>query len=282
MKNIQSRPPVERKVNSFLVSISAVILGIIAGCILLLCIGKNPMLAITKIGFGALSSTRRIGNMIAISTQLMLVGLSVGFAYKTGLFNIGGSGQILMGGITASIMAYYLTGLPRPVYLVLVILASMLAGAIWGSISGFLKAKFNVHEVVSSIMLNWTAYWIVYELIPRLIVDPMIAVKSKAVLPEMSLRTPWLSHLFGNSYINYGIILAIAATLIIKFILDKTTLGFGLKAVGANRFCAEYAGINVNRNIVISMAIAGAPFRLGRSHALLRIFQYHAEGCHAE
>ncbi len=247
----------ERKASPLLISLSAVFLGIAAGALLILLIGKNPITGFREILFGALSNTRRIGNTVAQSTQLILVGLSVAFAFKTGLFNIGGSGQMLVGGLTASIMAHNLGMLPRPAYLVLVITAAFLSGALWGAISGFLKARFNVHEVVSTIMLNWIAYWIVYDFVPRFIIDPAIAVKSKPIPMAQSLRAEWLQKLTRFSTLNYGIFIAITAVFIVWFILSRTTLGFSLKAVGSNRYAAEYAGIKVNRSLVISMAIAG-------------------------
>ena len=249
----------ERMASPLLVSLSAVVLGIAAGCVFILLIGKNPFSGFEKILFGALSNTRRIGNTIGMSTQLILIGLSVAFAFKTGLFNIGASGQMLIGGITGSILAFYIPmSVPRPLYLLIIIIASMLTGAFWGFISGFLKAKFNVHEVVSTIMLNWIAYWIVYDFIPRFIIDPTISVKSKPIETMHTLRAEWLSKLTGSFSINYGIFIAIIMCIVIWFILEKTTLGFSLKAVGSNKFCAEYAGIKVERSIMISMAIAGA------------------------
>ena len=253
------RPLEARKASPLVVSLSAVFLGIVAGCVFILCIGKNPFAGFERILFGALSNVRRIGNTLGMSTQLILIGLSVAFAFKTGLFNIGASGQMLMGGITGSILAYYLPlDMPRVIYLPIIIVASMAAGAVWGFLSGFLKAKFNVHEVVSTIMLNWTAYWIVYDFIPRFIIDPTISVKSKPIDTVHTLRADWLTDLTQFSTLNYGFIIAIIMCVVVWFILQKTTLGFNLKAVGSNRFCAEYAGIKVNRSIMISMAIAGA------------------------
>lgn len=254
-----NKPLEARKASPLLVSLSAVFLGIVAGAVLIALIGKNPIAGFDRIIFGALSNVRRIGNTLGMSTQLILIGLSVAFAFKTGLFNIGASGQMLMGGITGSILAYYLPlSMPRPLYLIVIILAAGLVGALWGFISGFLKAKFNVHEVVSTIMLNWTAYWLVYDWIQRFIVDPTIVVKSKPIEEAHTLRASWLTDLTGFSTLNYGFFIAIIACVIIWFILDKTTVGFRLKAVGSNRFCAEYAGIKVNRSIMISMAVAGA------------------------
>lgn len=257
-KNI-NKPLEARKASPFLISLSAVFLGLVAGCLLILLIGKDPIRGLKQIVYGALSSKRRFFNTLAMSTQLILIGLSVAFAFKTGLFNIGGSGQMLMGGITGSILAAYIPmSFPRPIYLIIIILSALAIGALWGVISGFLKAKFNVHEVVSSIMLNWIAYWIVYDFIPRFIIDPSIVVKSAPIATEHTLRADWITKLAGTPFFNYGFLLAIIATLIIWFILEKTTIGFNLKAVGSNKACAEYAGIKVNRSIMVSMAIAGA------------------------
>ena len=255
-----NKPLEARKASPLLVSVSAVILGMLAGCILILVIGKNPITGYSKLFMGALSNKRKIGATIGLSTQLIFAGLSFSFAYKTGLFNIGGSGQMLVCGITCSLLAHMLpAGIPRPIYLVIIILAAILAGGLWGFISGFLKAKFNVHEVVSCIMLNWIAYWICYDFIPRFIIDPSIAVKSAPIANERTLRSGIFTALFGKTTTaNLGFLLAIAAVVLIWFILNKTTLGFNLKAVGANRYCAEYAGIKVTKSIIISMAISGA------------------------
>ncbi len=248
-----------RKASPLLVSLSAVFLGLTAGAVLIVLIGKNPVRGYDRILFGALSNIRRIGNTLGMSTQLILIGLSVAFAFKTGLFNIGASGQMLMGGITGSILAYYIpASMPRPLYLITIVLAASLAGGFWGFISGFLKARFNVHEVVSTIMLNWIAYWLVYDWIQRFIVDPAIVVKSKPIENSHTLRADWITSITKHSTLNYGFLIAIAACILVWFILEKTTLGFRLKAVGSNRYAAEYAGIRVNRSIMISMAAAGA------------------------
>ena len=244
------------KSNAFLIAISAVVLGLLAGGLLMLSIGSNPFEGFYYLFRGGLMSTERIGNTIATSITLMLVGLSVAFAFKTGLFNIGASGQMLIGGLAATLVAHNIF-LPRPIYLVVIILASLLAGAFWGIIPGFLKAKFNVHEVVATIMMNWIAYWSVFYFVPAYLKGPSLETESASIDISQSLRSPFLTDLFGGGYINLGIVIAIIAVIVIKFVLDKTTIGFELKAVGSNRYCAEYAGIKVNRNVIISMMIAG-------------------------
>ena len=248
-----------KKVPSFLVSISTVFLGVLAGSILILMIGKNPIKGFERLLFGAFSNVRRVGNTLSMSTQLILMGLSFSFAYKTGLFNIGGSGQMLMGGIVSTILGHYLpSSMPKPLYVVIVVMAALATGALWGLITGFLKAKFNVHEVVSSIMLNWIAFWLCYDFIPRFVKDQAIAVKSKPLPLSRTLGTEWLRNVTGMSTLNFGFLFAIIACIVVWFILEKTTLGFNLKAVGANKYCAEYAGIKIHKSIMISMAIAGS------------------------
>ena len=221
MKSKLVNKPLEaRKASPLLVSLSAVFLGIVAGALLIALIGKNPVTGFDRIIFGALSNVRRVGNTLGMATQLILIGLSVAFAFKTGLCNIGASGQMLMGGITGSILAYYIPlSMPRPLYLLIIIIASALVGALWGFISGFLKAKFNVHEVVSTIMLNWIAYWMVYDFIPRFIIDPTISVKSKPIPLEHTLRAEWLRNITGFSTLNYGFFIAIAMAVVVWFIL---------------------------------------------------------------
>lgn len=242
--------------NAFLIAVSAVVLGLVAGGFLMVAIGSNPFEGFYYLFRGGLMNMERIGNTISTAITLMLVGLSVAFAFKTGLFNIGASGQMLVGGLCATIVAHYVF-LPRPLYLAVLIASAFVGGALWGVIPGLLKAKFNVHEVVATIMMNWIAYWSVYYIVPAYLKGPSLETESKSIALGQTLRAPWLTDLFGGGYINLGIFVAIVAVFIIKFVLDKTTLGFELKAVGSNRFCAEYAGIRVNRNVIISMMIAG-------------------------
>ena len=243
--------------NQGIKSIMAIILGIIAGALLMLIMGFNPVDGYIYLFKGGLMNLERIGNTIATATPLMLTGLSVAFAFKTGLFNIGTPGQMLFGGFS-SIAVGLTLDLPKVILVPIVILAGVIGGALWGIVPGLLKAKFNVHEVVSSIMMNWTAYWIVYYMVPKYFKGEFLETESRMLSDSATLRVEWLTNIFKGSYINLGIFLALIAVLIIWFILNKTVLGYELKAVGFNRFGAEYAGMPVNRNIIISMMIAGA------------------------
>jgi len=245
-----------------IVSLISIILGLVAGGILMLFIGSNPIEGYSYLIQGALKNLERIGNTLATATPLVFTGLSVAFAFRTGLFNIGASGQMLVGGLAATAVALTFD-LSRPVLLMAMVLVGLIAGGLWAFIPGLLKAKFNVHEVVSTIMMNWIAYWTIYYIVPGYFKGEFLETESKKLAESDTLRTPFLTEMFDGSYINLGLFLAVIAVIIIAFIIDKTTLGFELKAVGFNRFAAEYAGMKVNRNIILSMLISGGLAGIG-------------------
>ncbi|WP_040950788.1 ABC transporter permease [Gorillibacterium massiliense] len=245
-----------------IVSLIAAFLGLIAGAVLMIVTGHDPYEGYSYLFQGGLKNLERIGNTLATATPLIFTGLSVAFAFRTGLFNIGVPGQMLFGGFLATAAALS-WDLPRGLMIPVLILVAIIGGAIWAFIPGLLKAKFNVHEVVSSIMMNWIAFWLVYYLVPKYFRGTGSETESKAIPNAASLKASFLTDWFHGSYVNLGLILAIVATIVIAFIINKTTLGYELKAVGFNRHAAEYAGIAVNRSIVMSMLIAGALAGLG-------------------
>ncbi len=244
------------------VSLLAVVLGLLGGAVLMLVTGNNPFEGYAYLFQGGLMSIERIGNTLATATPLILTGLSVAFAFKTGLFNIGAAGQMLFGGFCATAVGLTLQ-LPKPALLTVMLIAAILGGALWALIPGILKARFNVHEVVSTIMMNWIAYWTVYYAVPAYFKGEFLETESRSIPEAASLRVGWLSSIFGGSYINLGLFIAIIAVAVIAFILNRTVMGYELKAVGFNRHGAEYAGISVNRSIILSMMIAGGLAGLG-------------------
>lgn len=239
-----------------LISLIATLLGLIAGALLMFAAGHNALEGFMYLIQGGTKSLERIGNTIATATPLILSGLSLVFAFRTGLFNIGTPGQMLFGGLCATIVAHTVN-LPRPILLVVLIIIAFIGGAVWAAIPGLLKAVFNVHEVVSCIMMNWIGYWIIYYVVRDYFPNGSKATESLPLVDELTLRSSWLSNLFSGSYINLGILVAIIAVIIIAFILNKTTFGYELKAVGYNKHAAAYAGISVNKSVVYSMMIAG-------------------------
>jgi ABC-type uncharacterized transport system permease subunit len=239
-----------------IISLLAVVLGLLAGAILMFLIGSNPVEGYTYLFQGGLKNMERIGNTLATAAPLVFTGLSVAFAFRTGLFNIGAAGQMLIGGFFATAIGLSFD-LSRPVLLSFMVIGGFVGGALWAYVPGLLKAKFNVHEVVSTIMMNWIAYWTVYYVVPAYFKGEFLETESAKLPDYATLKVPFLSELFAGSYINMGIFFGIVAVIVIAFIIDRTTLGFELKAVGFNRHSAEYAGMSVNRSIILSMVISG-------------------------
>ena len=241
----------------FVTALVAVVLGLLAGAVLMALIGRNPISGYVYLFRGGIMSIERVGNTLATATPLILTGLSVAFAFRTGLFNIGAAGQMLIGGLCATAVGLTLV-LPKPLLLTVMVAAAILGGAVWGLVPGLLKAKFNVHEVVATIMMNWISYWTVYYVVPAYFKGAYLETESRKIPDAASLKVEWLTDLFNGSYINLGLFLAVISVIVIAFIIDRTTFGYELKAVGFNRHAAEYAGIKADRSIIMSMMIAGA------------------------
>ncbi|PFH89374.1 ABC transporter permease [Bacillus sp. AFS088145] len=238
-----------------IISLIAILLGLLAGALLILVTGNDPVEGFTYLFQGGLKDPERIGNTFATATPLILTGLSVAFAFRTGLFNIGAAGQMLFAGFCASAVGLTVD-LPTLILVPIMVIVAFIAGAVWAFIPGLLKAKFNVHEVVSTIMMNWISYWTVYYLVPQYF-KGSTETESKMLADAATLKMPFLSNLFGGSYINFGLFIAVIMVIVISFIINRTVLGYELKAVGYNRSAAEYAGISVNRNVILSMMISG-------------------------
>ena len=241
-----------RAVN-ILVPVISIIIGLFVGAIVMLVSGYDPVEGYIALWNGIFGDVYSIGNTIRQITPYILSGLAVAFAFRTGLFNIGVEGQLLMGRLAAAWVGYAVD-LPRIIHLPLALLAAAAAGAFWAFIVGYLKARFNVHEVISSIMLNYTALFVMNAVI-KSITDG--GYKTETVSESATLRWQWLREFTDNSSMHLGIIVALLMVIVMWFILERTTRGYELKAVGFNKNAAEYAGMSVNKNIILAMTISG-------------------------
>ena len=228
---------------------------------------SNPSQALggfSMILTGALAhGMKGLGQIFYYATPIMLTGLSVGFAFKTGLFNIGASGQFIIGAFASVYVGITMTAL-GPVHWLVGVIASIIAGGLWALIPGILKAYANVNEVISCIMMNYIGMYAVNSLVKE---NPVLfdqaknqsySVAQSAVLPKLGL-----DKIFVGSSVNSGILIAILAVIIMHIILNKTVFGFELKAVGLNHNASKYAGVNEKMNIILAMVIAGALSGLG-------------------
>ena len=256
-------------------SVLAIIAGLVAGFVILLI--SNPSQSLS--GFftiltGGFSDMFNLGQVLYYATPIILTGLSVGFAGKTGLFNIGASGQFTSGMYASILVAIKLSALAVPGALVCLaaLIAGVLAGAIWGLIPGMLKALRNVHEVIACIMMNYIGMYLVNYLIKETGIYDQLKNMTMRVPSSASLPTLGLEKLFSvttdqggirPSSVGSGILIAIVVCVLLYVVLEKTKFGYELKSCGFNREAARYAGINENRGIMLSMVIAGALAGLG-------------------
>lgn len=238
-----------------LIPLLAVILGILVGSIVMLVSGYNPIEGYSALLYGAFGDSYYIGETIRQVTPYILAGLAVAFAFRTGLFNIGVEGQLLVGWL-AAVWVGVSFELPKVIHLPLAILAAALAGALWAYIPGLLKARFKVHEVIVTIMMNYIALHVTNAIIRSVLSDK--GFKSEKVHESASLRSDFLQSITDYSTLHYGIIIALIGAVVMWFLLEKTTKGYELRAVGFNQHASHYAGMNVNQNIVLAMVISGA------------------------
>ena len=267
-------------------SVLSILIGLAVGSIVILIVGlTSPNLSLSsawdgiRIVFGGLFSTGRdasgtlmwgfnptnIGNMLFRAAPLIMTGLSVGMAYKTGLFNIGAPGQYLIGTLVSLSIALGLPSETMSTTLIwlLAFLGGTLAGAIWGAIPGLFKALLNINEVLACIMTNWIAANVVTWLfdisnLKNMVENTKSGYIYKTTFNNVATSKFGLDKLFPGSQVNGGIVIAILLAILVYIVITKTTFGYELRACGANRHAARYAGIHDKRNIVLSMAIAGA------------------------
>lgn len=264
------------------VSVVVVLLGFLFGTIIILCVGRNPG-NMYKSFFQSLTglytdkrgnlvwNIRYVGEWLAVSMPYILCGLCMAFAARAGLFNIGGEGQYVVGMTAAQVVAIYFFQIPGLHWFVAIV-AAILAGAVWGGIVGFLKAKYEVSEVVATIMLNYVALYL-----SRIIcmAIPGSSTYKTPNYPETALlRWSFLEKLTRGSTLNIGLFFVILAVFVYWLLMEKTKLGFSLRATGFNKDAARYAGIPVVSSIVISMAISGAFAGLAGGTVALGSFKY--------
>ncbi len=293
MKNSLLKVYQKEAVQKVLASLLSILIGLTVGAVVVAIVGiskKNIGFAgmwdgVRLIFFGIFAKGRNAagqlawgfnprawGDMLFRATPVIMTGLSVAIAFKTGLFNIGAPGQYLMGTLATLVIALGIPSSAVPAWLiwVLAFCGGMLAGAIWGAIPGMLKAFLNINEVLACIMTNWLAANLVTWMFDisnfkNVAEGTKTGYIYKTTFNGVATSKMGLDKIFPESQINGGILIAALFAVIVYIIMSKTTLGYQLKACGSNRHAARYAGINDKRNIVLSMAIAGALSAAGAS-----------------
>lgn len=255
------------------IPVTAVFLALVAGAIILIANGNNPIEAYLALLRGSFGNDIALQRTLEKATPLVFSGLSVAFAFKAGLFNIGAQGQLLFGAITAAFIGFAVTGLPAVVHIPLALLAGAAAGGLYGIIPGVLKAYTGAHEVIVTIMLNYVAInltdWLSdgpwKDNVGGNIVARTPQIEPTAVIPALGL-------------IPVGFIISILIAVVIWWLLWRTTVGFEIRAVGLNPNAARYAGIKVARVVILTMVIAGLLAGIGGSVETLGVVGRYQPG----
>lgn len=254
-----------------LVPVAAAILAFLVGGLVVVATGHNPFVAYRAIFNGTglnwffpwvqgderFSASLDLQQTLIITAPLMLTALAVAFAFRCGMFNIGGQGQYFVGLLTALYIGHAFAGMPRPLHILVASLGAIVASAVWGGIAGLLKATVGAHEVISTIMLNWIALWVgkyLVELGGFMQGSERDVPRSYDIADSAKIWPIWGS----LQPLHAGIFISLFALLVYHLILNRTTLGYEVRAVGFNPEAARYGGISVSKNYVLAMGISGA------------------------
>jgi len=252
----------------------AVIFALLVGAIVIMLIGEDPVFVYKTLFSNAIGNRDGWGNVLFRATPLIFTGLTVAFAFRCGLFNIGGEGQMYIGTFLATWVGFTFTNLPSFILIPLCILAAAAGGALWAAVPGILKAKTGVHEVIVTIMMNWIAASLTFFLVLKFKAPPteaMVAAGVKQMIPHTreiaeAARLPRLYNIFkflnidfpSYNQVNISFFIAVGVAVLAYYILWKTNLGYEIRAVGYSPLAAEYGGISVAKNIILAMMISGA------------------------
>jgi ABC-type uncharacterized transport system permease subunit len=232
----------------------AVGVALLLGAGLIWASGASVLEAYGGLFAGMCGSWQALSETGVAATPYILTGLAVALGFRGGVFNIGAEGQLYMGALGAVVVGYTVGGLPIWIHLPLALAVGALGGALWGAVPGILKARLGAHEVINTIMMNYIAMKLVDYLVKHMLRDPTASMDRTPAI----LATAALPHLFGAELrLHAGLLIALAAVVLTAWLLDKTTLGFEIRTVGVNPSAARYAGMQVARTLVCTMALSG-------------------------
>ncbi|MDR2137038.1 MAG: ABC transporter permease [Synergistaceae bacterium] len=240
------------------VVLAALLTALLAGAILFAVAGGNPITAYKVMFTEPLGSIFGVTETLVRAAPLMLVGVGVAVSFRSGILNIGGEGQILMGAVSGAFVGLSLPGLPKFLLIPLIFAAAFAGGALWGGIAGWLRAYLGVNEILSTVMLNYIATQVYTYLLRAPLIDPQELAYGTGIPQTAQLaRNAWLERLIPGMRLHTGLIYAVLIAVLIYLLLWKTTLGYRMRACGAEPLAARYAGMKVERCLVLAMLMAG-------------------------
>lgn len=267
------------KLIDVLMPVLAMLVALLVGILLLLLLGSDPVKAYSALIQGALGNISGITQTLTKATPLLLVGLGICIAFRGGVINIGGEGQIVVGALAATAFAVSFSELPGLILLPLTLLSAAAAGLVWGGIPGLLKARLGVNEILTTVMMNQIALRLMNFLLRGPLLDPEhvaagTSIPQSAALPE----SIWLPRLVPRTLFHSGAILAVLLALAVYFLLWRTTIGYRIRAVGLNPHASRYAGIPVPKYVTLSLALSGMLCGLAGAVEVLGVHHRMLEG----
>lgn len=252
IKNIVGKLSNFNSGSDILLPVLAMIFSFLVAAVFILFMGESPIEAYEALFQGAFGSVSAIANTLSKSVPLMFTGLGIAFAMKAGLLNVGAEGQLYIGAFTSVVVALTFPTLPGYVLLPIVIIMGCIGGMIWGGVVGFLKAKRGVNEVIVTIMMNYIAIFFTSYLVNG-------PFKAQGMVPQTDIvpAGAMLTNLIPRTQLTVAIIIALVVIFLVYIFLNKTTFGYEIRAVGENSTAAEAGGINITKNIILTMAISG-------------------------
>jgi len=260
-----------REISMSLIPIAAFLLALLIGTIMITFLGVNPLIAYQALLKGAFGSMNAIADTVVKATPLLFVGLGICIAFRAGVLNIGGEGQLVTGALSATIVCLNFPNLPGWILIIIALLVGLLSGAIWAGIAGFLKAYFNVNEILSTIMLNYIAAYGMNYLLRGPIMDPL-QIKLGSFIPQTARLTQAvdLPRLIPTR-LHFGTIVAVVFAILVYIFLWRTTIGFRIRMIGQNIQASRASGINVQKYMVLAFVLSGALIGLGGAIEVLGV-----------
>jgi simple sugar transport system permease protein len=254
-------------------SVVAILAAFLVGALVLLATGHAPLDAYSSLLEGAFGSYYYFGQTLTQATPIIFTSLAFLFAFKCGLFNIGAEGQLLIGGFAAALAGISLTGLPAYIHLPLALIAGAAGGAFWGFIPAILKAKLDAHEVITTMMLSYVALYVISYMVNYPFKASGWVAQTPLVAPSAQLP-----QLMPPTQLSASIILAAMMTVFVAYVLQRTTIGYEIRAIGLNLSAAESSGINVKKGIVLALVVSGAIAGLGGAGEILGVHYRYIDG----
>jgi simple sugar transport system permease protein len=264
-------------ISNILIPLGAIFLALLVGSIFLLIANVNPIEAYKLMFLGSFGSLYGLTETLVKATPLLLVGIGICISFRSGMINIGGEGQMVIGSILTTFFALNFSFPPKPILIPLLLLIGFIGGGIYGLIPGVLKAYLNINEILTTVMLNSIAIQILYLLLRGPMMDPLERAFGTGY-PQSAVitKSAWLSRLIAGTRVHSGIFIAILLSVAMYFLLWKTTIGYRMRAVGKSKTASRYGGINVKKYMILSIlisggmaGIAGAVEVMGIHHRLL-------------